>query len=385
MRAGWLPFFRSKERRGFIFLTFAAVIGGFFVAMSALRGKLLLLDKRKFLLTHDALLEPPRQDFIDAVDQAKDENNVVVVLSASFGYLPNVVNSMCSMKRVGIKRALMVALDAEIFKWATSSDFFVPVMLPGLAERGDLQLIEFGKERFADVSMEKFMSVKHVLATGATAVFSDGDIVYCRNPVPELLAMSKAASPRQDIMFQTSYESDKLGGDYINTGLFIARPTQAARELFVRTMADWKISKINNQRAVNNRLCAAEKGGTVVYGRRRWFGVRRGKPAYCARDGLRAGFLDPERYPNGPTRTRNVLTKRTRAQVRKRCDRGEATALHGNYIVGEMKELRFQAKGLWYASPNNSECLDSPIHPNLERLKTCGRACKSWIADLDDD
>lgn len=370
-RAGFL------RRRGLQVAVIGVVLGVCFWCIQEHYRRRKRLESSKVLPTWDVNLEPPREDFIDAVGKVRDENGVVVILSASVGYVSNVVNTMCSMKRVGITRALLVALDRDIHAWAKQFDFLVPVMLPGLENhRNSTELIKFGSAGFADVSMGKFMSVERVLATGATAVFSDGDIFYCRNPIPEMLAALKSAWPPRDILFQTSYESKWRGGDYINTGLFIARPTVAVRSFFLRTLADWNAARINNQRAVNNRLCSEEKGGRVVSWQ--WW---QGTPEYCKRDGMRAGFLDPARFPNGPTRTPNALSKRSRAYVRGRCERGEVTALHGNYIVGKLKELRFRSMGLWYASDDNASCLASPAPRPIEELKACGRTCKAWLKD----
>lgn len=343
------------------------------------------LKRKRYLPEYRVPLEPASADFIRAVESAKDASGVTIVLSASYGYLGNVMNSMCSLQRAGVKRALMVSLDRKMFEWAEGTGFFVPVMLPGADDAGDGELINYGSGGFEKVTMQKFMSVERVLAAGSVALFADGDIFWCRDPLPAILAAA-AAAPDADLLFQTSFEYVRKGlpmGDYINTGLFLARPTRKAREFFLKAMKDWEEKPINNQRVVNNRLCKAELGGRVVYEQigLGWLSSRR-RPAYCTRDGLRAGFLSSKLFPNGPTRTRDVLTRPSRKKVRQRCDAGKYICHHNNYIEGIQKELRFKSQGLWYVEEGNTRCLDSPVARPMKALKECrGRACARWRKD----
>lgn len=339
---------------------------------------------------YDVVLGSPRPEFTAAVEKAQDENGVVIVLSASAGYLPNVLNSMCSMKRIGVKRALMVALDTEVFEFANATGFFVPVMLPDAAEKIPSGLVKYAKPGFSKIAMEKFQSVEPVLATGKPALFLDGDIFWCeKSPVTEILETVRRQPPGRDLVFQTSFEYLKGKtplGDYINTGLFFARPTNAVRRFFLRIAEDARRDHtLGNQRGVNNRLCKEELGGRVVYTRKlsSW-SITRGEPAYCERNGLQAAFLDVKRFPNGPSRTPNALSKPKRAQVRANCDQGKVAMLHNNYIEGEMKELRFKAQGLWYAAPDAKSCLAEPLARPIEELKqleSCGRDCRAWLRD----
>lgn len=331
-------------------------------------------------------LEPARPEFVEAVERAQDENGVVIVLSASAGYLPNVLNSMCSMKRVGIKRALMVALDSEVYRWANETNFFVPVMLPGAVEDKSSDLVKYAKPGFSKIAMEKFQSVEPVLATGKHALFLDGDIFWChKSPVPEIMDALSQQPAGRDIIFQTSFEHLKGEtplGDYINTGLFLARPTTAVRTFFKRIGEDARAEpNLGNQRGVNNRLCKESLGGRVVYKTKGTWSFRRGEPAYCERDELQAAFLDVVRFPNGPSRTPNALTKPKRSEVRANCDAGKVAMLHNNYIEGVMKELRFKAQGLWYAAVDIKSCLSDPLPRPTEELKQCGRGCVSWLRD----
>lgn len=344
------------------------------------------LGSKPVLPKHAVSLEPARPEFVEAVAKAQDENGVVIVLSASAGYLPNVLNSMCSMKRVGIERALMVALDAEVYRWANETGFFVPVMLPGAAEGKPAELVKFAKPGFSKIAMEKFQSVEPVLATGKPALFLDGDIFWChKSPVPEIMDALARQPAGRDIIFQTSFERLKGEtplGDYINTGLFLARPTSNVRTFFKRIAEDARAEpNLGNQRGVNNRLCKESLGGRVVHKTKGLWSSTRGEPAYCERDELQAGFLDVVRFPNGPSRTSKALTEPKRSAVRANCDAGKVAMLHNNYIEGKMKELRFKAQGLWYAAPDVKSCLSDPLPRPIEELKNCGRGCTSWLRD----
>lgn len=341
-----------------------------------------ILKWKDYLPEWPVELEPASEDFITAVTEAQDASGVTIVLSASFGYVENVMNSMCSMKRVGIQRALMVALDSEMFDWAKKTDFFVPVLLPSAGDDDSKRLIKYGSSGFGKVTMQKFMSVERVLAASSVALFVDGDIFWCKNPLPEILAAA-AAAPEQDLIFQTSFEYVRKGiplGDYINTGLILARPTVKARQFFLKSMKDWKQKPINNQRIVNNRICKAELGGRVVYRRIGLLGTER-VPLYCTRDGLRVGFLSSRAFPNGPTRSKNALSRPSRASVRKACDEGKVTLLHNNYIEGKQKELRFKAQGLWFVDSITSACLTTPLPRPMAELGACGKPCDSWRKD----
>jgi hypothetical protein len=362
------------------------------VALSRLRATNIMSHPRAVttgggggLPTHEVTLQPPQRDFVDAARQTVDEHGVTIVLSASYGYLPLLLNSACSMKRVGIKRALLVALDRRVFDWAAESDFYVPVMLPDVRNRSTdrPELIKYGSPGFAAVTMQKFTCVERVLATGTSVLFADGDIFWCnRSPVPEVVAA--AASSGADILFQTSWESPRPpAGDFINSGLFFARPTTRVRELFLRIAMDHKFRPVgHDQRAVNNRLCEESLGGHVVYETGGPLGMWRGRPSYCTRDGLRAAFLSRVRFPNGRRVTRNILSEARRSTLRARCDRGDYAMLHNNWEEGRRKEMRFRAKGLWYASPDNRTCLTSPAPKPTSQ--ECGSYCDQWSKDTSD-
>lgn len=304
-------------------------------------------------------LQPPEKAYIDAVTAARDENGVVVVMSANSGYLPMVLNTECSMRRVGIKRALLIALDRKVYEWASKRPFFAPVLHSSVGEaRNRPRLVEYGKAGFPDLTMQKFSSAERVLATGASVLFTDGDVFYCSNPIPEIVGFANRHRDRP-ILFQTSWAKEDLG-DFINSGFFFARPTEDVRRLLLQVPLDHKVNPVaHDQRGINNRLCRRVTGGLVVYeGPSQILKIARGRPMYCMRDGLRAGFLDWKRFPNQKRQIHQLLDRSSRKDLMKKCEAGDVAILHNNWMQGKGKELRFRRKGLWYAAADNETCLE---------------------------
>lgn len=333
---------------------------------------------------HQLDLEPADDVFSEVVRDCKDNaTNVVVVLAASDGYQPMLLNMECSLRRVGINVALLIALDHSVFMWAQAGGFYRPVLAPGLVDEPGKtpQLIADGVPRFAEVTMQKFMVIERVLATGVDVIFTDEDVFWCTNPVPEILRAS-ARDARSDMLFQTSWAAPD-DGDFINSGFYYARPTRGAREIFRRNSMDFRnMAFAHDQRGVINRLCNVEAGGRVVY-EWWWNPFRDPRPKFCTSGGTQIGFLDHRRFPAGRLQIEKILSRTKRSEVRAMCDRGDVAILHNSWSEGERKILWFQAKGLWYASRDNSTCLDSPVLPTLEQLEHCDGLCKPWIMDLE--
>ncbi|CAI5531093.1 unnamed protein product [Closterium sp. Naga37s-1] len=197
----------------------------------------------------------------------------------------------------------------------------------------------FGSQCFRQFTKLKSRSVLKVLKQGYSVLWTDVDIVWFSDPLPDLLSYGPGTFP-----IQSNEPNGSIPGTgirRINSGFYFARSDPKTIEAFEAITAHAATTKLSEQPSFYDILCGV-KGENLVAGKEecRW------------QNGLRTIFLDRKVYPNGA-----VHNYWDHEDVLENCLKHGCTILHNNWIAGkDAKKNRFMVNKFWHYDPERRMC-----------------------------
>ena len=156
------------------------------------------------------------------------------------------MNFVCTLRRLGLRDPLVAALDETVYEFALQQG--LPVYKeprpppsprkPGAQVDWKEKQCVFGSLCFKAMTKLKSRAVLRVLKLGYNVLWSDVDITWFRDPLPEFWAMGMNTMPVQSDWGEAGEPANGRGGDWstafstINSGFYFARSEKFVIQAF---------------------------------------------------------------------------------------------------------------------------------------------------------
>lgn len=282
---------------------------------------------------------------------AEAQEKLVVAIAVNYAFRHLALNFVCNLKRVGVRNYVVLAMDRTVFDYLAArgaNAFFYQT--PGrrrLLEDADT----FGSAAFVETSRRKSILVLKVLRLGYSVVFSDVDVVWVKDPIPELL--------KHD--FDFVIQSDRAHKDQdtalnynLNSGFYLVRSTMRSVTALKAIVKYATAIRRSEQKAFNYVLCGAFKDHHAGPG------LRIGAQECTYRKGGATVLALPlEAFPNGSDES--LWSNASSSFV---SSHPGVVAVHANYVEGRAEKVeRIKRIGYWLHSEESKrpdECLLPP-------------------------
>ena len=271
--------------------------------------------------------------------QVADARGLVVLTGTTIKYHTMLMNFACNLRNVGVDNLLVAAFDDEVYQYAFVRGLAVyPALAQGAADHANC---DFGTTCFRKITKQKSQAVLTILQKGYHVLWTDMDVVWLQNPIPDLWAYGPATLPIQGNEPSTTAPAN--GHLRINSGFYLARadePTIAAFDLITRHALTTDKSE---QPSFYIVLCG-DKGQHRV-----------GTDA-CLEPttGVRTEFLPRDRYPNGAYKGFWNDTTDDAAL-------SDLVVLHNNWIFGLANKFeRLHRRNMWYIGDDDEMSCSYP-------------------------
>lgn len=223
--------------------------------------------------------------------------NLLFITLTNTGYIEYTENMLKSLENVNLDRKILLfCMDENSYKYFTNKNYNTFLINTNLSE-----LLLWGTNDFRKCNLLKFLIIYKLLSRGYDIVFTDGDIVYNKNCIPNLIEEVKD----YDIAMQDEYSSSN---DDFCTGFFIVKSND-------KTIKAFNVEKINFYQL---NMCDQMFFNRIV------------------RPQLLCKKLPIELYPNGNYFYSNSGIK------------NDANIIHFNYRQGNQKKDTMKEYDLWY-------------------------------------
>ena len=263
----------------------------------------------------------------------------IVVLVTNYAYADFVVNWLCTSGNVLSMKAIVISEDPELH------DFLSAAGVPTLDGRlfnisAPSKDSEYFSKGFDVVSNMKSRAVQAVLSMGYNVLFTDGDIVFKRDPFLYF---------RRDVDFEFQTDNpdghaEFLLGDDPCTGLFYMRSNNRTIQ-FLEKSYDIHQSQ---QRNVHKNLDEMRVSGDALY-------VPHNSRAPQLQDTLTFRQLPPLSFPPGAVLYADDYEQRREAAG------VPLVTVHANWIKGSvLKRQKLHELGLWKVNSTKASCAGQP-------------------------
>ena len=271
--------------------------------------------------------------------QVADARGLVVLTGTTIKYHTMLMNFACNLRNVGVDNLLVAAFDDEVYQYAFVRGLAVyPALAQGAADHANC---DFGTTCFRKITKQKSQAVLTILQKGYHVLWTDMDVVWLQNPIPDLWAYGPATLPIQGNEPSTTAPAN--GHLRINSGFYLARadePTIAAFDLITRHALTTDKSE---QPSFYIVLCG-DKGQHRV-----------GTDA-CLEPttGVRTEFLSRDRYPNGAYK--GFWNETTDGAAL-----SDLVILHNNWIAGLANKFeRLRRRSMWFIGDDDEMSCSYP-------------------------
>lgn len=308
---------------------------------------------------------------LSAVTANTPHQKLVIIIAVNYAFRKLALNFVCNLKRLHLSNYLILAMDHAVYQYlaarATNVFFYDPsssssinthntahrrlLQHPGIPPdvHGNIEGDSFGTAAFLETSRRKSILVLKVLRLGYAVLFSDVDVVWIRNPIPQLLQHN-----RYDFVLQSDrahIDSDTALNYNVNSGFYLVRSSQSAITAMQAIIKYSQAIRRSEQKAFNYVLCGAFKDHHAGPGTR--IGAEQ---CNYRKVGATAKLLPLDMFPNGSNdalwQNRSDAFERTFPSV---------VAVHANYIEGCARKVqRIKTTGYWLHSDEAGsidECL----------------------------
>jgi beta-arabinofuranosyltransferase len=254
-------------------------------------------------------------------------NNTVILSALTFGYRAMMMNWVCNLRELEITNFVIAALDEDLYKYAFTRG--LPTYYEDHATSGRhdgvISDASYGTSSFKEITKAKSRVVLRLLKLGYNVQWSDCDVVFFRNPLPDMWSYNA------DLAIQSNApDNEPLNGvRRLNSGFYLAVSSPRLIAAFEDVVEYARRSNMSEQPCFYDVLCGKD-GSKVVGG------------DGCSYKGVSVRVLPRERYPNGITggiwevEAGRVLDKFPHLHI-----------LHNNWIKGTVaKHDRFRRHGM---------------------------------------
>eukprot|EP00271_Cylindrocystis_brebissonii_P019184 TRINITY_DN573_c0_g1_i1.p1 TRINITY_DN573_c0_g1~~TRINITY_DN573_c0_g1_i1.p1 ORF type:complete len:954 (-),score=113.17 TRINITY_DN573_c0_g1_i1:178-3039(-) len=320
-------------------------------------------NSRSFALSSSALAASRRAHSLEALlPLVADERKILTLVAVTGAYADMLMNFVCTLRRLGLREPLVAALDEGMFEFALTQglavylerppeEYFARVAASIAAFReNNTRKYErerrciFGSDCFRAMTKLKSRAVLKVLKLGYHVLWSDVDIAWFRDPLPEMYDFGPGTFPVQSDEWNTSIPPNSRGVPNIygtmNSGFYFARSEPLVIDAFTAII-----------RHAAERVGQSEQPSfyKVLCGENQELLVGNDE---CFWNGLRVVFLERKLHPNG-----KVFDLWKARKTGSMCRRLGCATLHNNWIKGrELKTSRFKRKYLWHWDEHTRIC-----------------------------
>ncbi|CAI5490877.1 unnamed protein product [Closterium sp. Naga37s-1] len=287
--------------------------------------------------------ELQRRGLDELLPLAVDHRNIVILVAATGSYASMLMSFVCNLRRLLLPLPLIAAFDDDMFRFASLHG--LPVFRADTGPAGRDPSCTYGTKCFQRITKVKSRAVLQVLKRGIHVLWSDVDIVWFRDPLPELLEFGSGVLPVQS---DAGYDKEPPNGQgitsphgFINSGFYFARAEPMVIQAFEAIVAHAATTKTSEQPSFYHVLCGPKGENTEGEDECVWPG-----------NGLRIHFMDRWLHPNG-------LSHRVwfRKWPALECRKHKCATLHNNWVRGKENKLaRLRKGGLWFYDPDNDMC-----------------------------
>lgn len=292
------------------------------------------------------------EQLLPQVAKKVDDLKVVILVAVTFGYAEMLMSFICRLRALGLADNLVVAaLDEDLYRFSFTQGLAVYYEQGSTRLKGiDSKDCQFGSQCFRQFTKLKSRSVLHVLKAGYSVLWTDVDIVWFKDPLPELLSFGTGSFPIQSNEPNASLPG--TGIRRINSGFYFARADAMTVEAFEAITAHAATTSLSEQPSFYDVLCGV--GGELLVP---------GKEECVWTNGLKTVFLDRAGYPNG------AVHKFWEAKdVEGACAEKGCTILHNNWIAGkDAKRERLVKNNFWHYDAERRMCM-WPWHARLPKF-----------------
>lgn len=223
---------------------------------------------------------------IRSVVESVAVNGMVVVTALNYGYRQAMMNWVCNMRQLNITNFMVAAYDPKLYEFAyvrgiaTYWENEAP-----LAHNTSFGDPAYGPNAYRRLTKLKSRVVLGILKMGYDALWTDTDIIWLRNPIPNMKMHGV------DLVIQTNalHEEPANGNRRINSGFYLAKSNVNTVRVFEHVVELAEHSSIHEQHCFYDVICGV-RGGR-----------RLGSDA-CSYQGMSMRMLDQMQYPTGKTK-----------------------------------------------------------------------------------
>lgn len=213
-------------------------------------------------------------------------NNTIILSALNFGYRGILQNWVCNMRHLGISNFVIAALDADLYKFAFTRGlptYMENTIFDGL-NSSIISDASYGTDSFKQLTKMKSRVVVRLLKHGLNVVWTDCDIIWFKNPLPNMWSYNV------DLVIQTNAPDNEPmnGRRRINSGFYLARTNEHTIKAFEDIIQYASKSRMSEQPCFYDIMCGKE--GQNVVG-----------DTQCKYNGMVVELLDRHKYPNGIT------------------------------------------------------------------------------------
>ncbi len=289
-------------------------------------------------------------------------NKAVILTGVTYAYRDVLMNFVCNLRRLGIYDQLLVAaFDEETYRFGFRMG--LPVFFyesdANHQREANVREAAYGSDGFKSLTKLKSQIVLQILRMGYEVVWTDTDIVWYRNPLPLMAAMSS------DLVVQSNApwpdEPAANGPLRINSGFYRVRSTPLTIAAFEAIVNHARSSSMTEQPSFYIVLCGGKDGvntkgdsaciyhadsAAVAVGAD---GGDAGEPTAAAE--LEVQFLNRLHFPNG------AVGQLWEVAANMTVTNPEVVILHDNWIRGlQAKVRRLVEQRLWWYDRDGEMC-----------------------------
>ena len=166
----------------------------------------------------------PFTQFISTIESVKHGSNTVYMTVLNYGYIPYTMNMLISLSKWGLDRKiLLVCLDRKSYEFLIQRGYTSACCF----DTNITDFEAFGKGEYAKICFFKLLSICKILELGYDILYTDGDIVYFKNPIEAM----KEFTGEYDIWIQNDMYMEGFK-DNMCTGYFYLKSNETTREQF---------------------------------------------------------------------------------------------------------------------------------------------------------
>jgi len=274
----------------------------------------------------------------------RSQNGTIVLVGFTEGYKDMLLNMICRWKELGVENYAIVAFDVPsiVFCWERSLPCFYPFpesseSVPAMSQSPSPSMeptvvYEWNSDGFKRITKLKSQQVLRLLKQGYNVLWTDLDVIWKANPMPDLLRL--LAKDDHDVLIQSDATAQKEASTLINSGFYYVKQSEHTVRAF--------------QEIVNGAAAAHDESEQPSF--HRVLCRRRLDSDNCINDDLsvRTHVLNRWIYAHGaiPVLSNSLID-----------DDNGVVMMHCNYRVGfEVKKKCFRIGNMWLLEGEEKTC-----------------------------